>query len=59
MLDLLLLTPGEAMTLVRCEKKQAQISPAQVLSKDQMLQFGLVQAAGPDNTARLDMDGDG
>ncbi len=57
--DLLLLTPGEAMVMVRCEMKDSQIAPAQVLSKDQMLQFGLVQAAGPDNTALLDVDGDG
>ncbi len=57
--DLLLLTPGEAMVMVRCEMKGAQIAPAQVLSKDQMPQFGLVQAAGPENTVLLDVDGDG
>jgi hypothetical protein len=33
--------------------------PVQMLSKDAMPQFGLVQAAGPDNTALLDVDGDG
>ncbi len=57
--DLLLMTPNEAMVMIRCEMKEGKIVPAQVLGKDQMLQFGLVQAAGPENTARFDADGDG
>ena len=57
------LTPGEPMVVVRCELKgegaAAALTPAQILTKDQMPQFGLVQAAGPDNTMLLDVDGDG
>jgi hypothetical protein len=58
-LDLLLLTPGEAMVMVRCEQKDGAYTPVQMLAKDAMPQFGLVQAAGPDNTVLLDVDGDG
>lgn len=57
--DLLLLTPGEAMVMVRCEQNGGAYAPAQVFTKDTMPQFGLVQAAGPDNTMLLDADGDG
>lgn len=57
--DLLLLTPGEAMVMVKCEQKGEAFTPLQMLAKDAMPQFGLVQAAGPDNTALLDVDGDG
>jgi hypothetical protein len=57
--DLLLLTPGDPMVMVRCEQKGDAFTPAQMLSKDAMPQFGLVQAAGPDNTALVDVDGDG
>lgn len=57
--DLLLLTPGEAMVMVRCESKGEALTPAQMITKEAMPQFGLVQAAGPDNTALLDADGDG
>src|SRR5262249_11892141 len=57
--NLLLLTPGEPMVMVRCEQVNGVFSAVQMLTKDQMPQFGLVQAAGPDNTALLDVDGDG
>lgn len=57
--DLLLLTPGEAMVMVKCEQKDGAYALGQVLTKDTMPQFGLVQAAGPDNTMLLDVDGDG
>lgn len=58
--DLLVLTPGEAMMMVRfASEGGAAPAPVEVLTKDQMQQFGLVQAAGPDNTALLDIDGDG
>ena len=54
--DMLLLTPGEPMTLVLSGDSGR---PATVLSSDDMPQFGLVQAAGPNNTALLDVTGDG
>lgn len=57
--DLLLFTPGEPMVMVRGTDKSEKGRPAQVLTSEQMPQFGLVQAAGPGNTALLDMDGDG
>lgn len=57
--DLLLLTPGEPMMMVRFAADGDSAKPAEVLTKDQMPQFGLVQAAGPENTAILDLDGDG
>lgn len=61
--DLLLLTPGESMVMIKCEQKgegaASALTPTQMLTKDQMPQFGLVQAAGPDNTMLLDVDGDG
>jgi hypothetical protein len=57
--DLLVLTPGEAMMMVRLVSKDGIATPEKVLTKDTMPQFGLVQAAGPDNTALLDVDGDG
>lgn len=63
--DLLLFTPGEPMIMVR-----ATVAPpanggtsrpelTQVLTSEKMPNFGLVQAAGPVNTAMLDVDGDG
>lgn len=63
--DLLLFTPGEPMIMVR-----ATLTPpadggssrpvlTQVLTSEKMPNFGLVQAAGPANTALLDVDGDG
>ncbi len=57
--DLLLLTPNQPMVMVR-GKREGDISrPAEVLTRNEMKQFGLVQAAGPDNTALLDSNGDG
>ena len=50
--DVLVLTPGEPMIAIDTVN-------GDVFTKDQMKQFGLVQAAGPDNTALFDMDGDG
>jgi len=54
--DLMLLTPNEPMILVRGAEGAL---PTQVLQKDDMPQFGLVQAAGPDNTVLADIDDDG
>jgi hypothetical protein len=57
--DLLILTPGEPMMMVRCTLQDGVLTPEKVLTKESIPQFGLVQAAGPDNTALLDVDGDG
>jgi hypothetical protein len=57
--DLLVLTPGEEMFMVRGGEKDGAYSLEQVLTKSEMAQFGLVQAAGPANTALLDVTGDG
>lgn len=54
--DLLLFTPNEPMTMVRGVEDAAT---AKTLTDKTMPQFGLVQAAGPDNTALMDIDGDG
>jgi hypothetical protein len=54
--DLLLLTPGEPMVMVQGAAGAGDLT---VLTDKQMPQFGLVQAAGPDNSALLDIDGDG
>lgn len=56
--DLLLLTPGEPMLMVQGASGETS-GELRVLTDKQMPQFGLVQAAGPDNTALLDVDGDG
>lgn len=53
--DLLLFTPGEPMVMVR---GLGGAEPPAILTDRVMPQFGLVQAAGPDNTALLDIDGD-
>lgn len=53
--DLLVLTPGEPMVMLH----QQPDGQFEVLAKDKMPQFGLVQAASSDNTALLDIDGDG
>jgi len=53
-LDVILFTPNEPMVMVRSIEGEAQ-----VLTDESMPQFGLVQAAGPDNTTMLDVDGDG
>ena len=55
-IDLLLLTPGEPMVMVQGAAGSDELT---VLTDKQMPQFGLVQAAGPDNSALLDIDGDG
>ena len=52
--DLILFTPNEPMVMVR-----SAASDATVLTDDDMPQFGLVSAAGPDNTALFDIDNDG
>lgn len=54
--DLLLFTPNEPMVMVRgVDSKDGP----EALTDRVMPQFGLVQAAGPDNTALMDVDGDG
>lgn len=53
--DLLLLTPDEPMIMLRARPD----ADALVVTRDEMAQFGLVQAAGPANTAVFDFDGDG
>jgi len=57
--ELLLLTPGEPMVMVRCESGEDGLKPTAVLTKEQMAQFGLVQNAGPANTVMLDINADG
>lgn len=54
--DLLLFTPGEPMVMVK--NVGAQDGDAEVLTDKKMPNFGLVQSAGPDNTALLDVDND-
>lgn len=54
--DLLLFTPGEPMVMVR--NVGAEGGDAEVLTDKKMPNFGLVQSAGPDNTALLDVDND-
>lgn len=55
--DLVLFTPGEPLVMVR--NVDAGLEGAKVLTDKSMPQFGLVQAAGPGNTAMLDADKDG
>ncbi len=57
--DLLLLTPNEPMLMVLGESDGNLWTPAELRDKDAMKQFGLVQAAGPANTAIKDLDHDG
>ncbi len=54
--DVLLFTPGEPMVMVK--NVGADASKAEVLNDKNMPNFGLVQAAGPDNTALLDVNND-
>lgn len=54
--DLALFTPGEPMVLVRGLDGPA--AEMKVLTDKTMPQFGLVQSAGPNNTALLNMDDD-
>lgn len=58
-MDLLILTPGEPMMMVHCQDEHGRLSPTKVMTRETIPQFGLVQAAGPENTALLDADGDG
>jgi hypothetical protein len=55
--DLVLFTPGEPLVMVASLDGSAE--EIKVLTDKSMPQFGLVQAAGPENTAQLDIDGDG
>lgn len=55
--DLVLFTPAEPLVMVR--NIDGPADAMKVLTDKTMPQFGLVQAAGPDNTAMLDIDGDG
>jgi hypothetical protein len=61
--DILLFTPNEPMVMVRSTPAEASESGAawtlDVRTDKQMRQYGLVQAAGPENTALFDIDGDG
>lgn len=52
--DFMLFTPSEPMVMVRTTDDGLEF-----LTDDEMRQYGLVQAAGPDNTAMLDIDADG
>lgn len=56
--DLALFTPNEPMVMVRGLGGEGEQAP-QVLTDREMPQFGLVQSAGPENTAQLDIDRDG
>lgn len=55
--DLVLFTPAEPLVMVHSIDGPA--NDMTVLTDKTMPQFGLVQAAGPENTAMLDIDGDG
>ena len=55
--DLLLFTPGEPMVMVR--NISGDEKDMEVLADKKMPNFGLVQAAGPENTDLLDVDADG
>lgn len=55
--DLVLFTPNEPMIMVR-SIDEPEVEP-QVLNDRTMQNFGLVQSAGPFNTALYDADGDG
>ncbi len=55
--DVILFTPNEPMVMVLGLSKPSE--EIKVLTDKSMPQFGLVQSAGPENTASLDIDGDG
>ncbi|MEZ6211785.1 MAG: VCBS repeat-containing protein [Phycisphaerales bacterium] len=55
--DVILFTPNEPMVMVRSVGMGSD--EIEVLTDDKMPQFGLVQAAGTENTASLDVDNDG
>lgn len=54
--DLLLFTPSEPMVMVLADKDGALTD---IRTEKNTSQFGLVEEAGPDNTALLDITGDG
>lgn len=54
-MDIALFTPNEPMIMVA----GLDSGEARVLTNRNMPQFGLVQSAGPENTALLDINGDG
>ncbi|MEM9083100.1 MAG: VCBS repeat-containing protein, partial [Planctomycetota bacterium] len=61
-LDVVLFTPSEPMVMVEGVARAFDGEDAKdpvVLTNDDMPQFGLVEAAGSNNTALLDADGDG
>lgn len=57
--DVLLFTPNEPMIMLRATGASDPDKAFEVLNDKKMPQFGLVQAAGPDNTVLLDINGDG
>ena len=59
--DILLFTPNEPMVMVRSTPKEGADGEwtLDVLTDKRMRQYGLVQNAGPENTALVDIDGDG
>ncbi len=57
--DFILFTPNEPMVMVRTVADEEQGWGFEVLSQDDMPQYGLVSAAGGANTALFDLDGDG
>ena len=57
--DLLLLTPSQPMIMLYNRGAAAEGGAFAVLKREDMRQFGLVSAAGPDNTLSLDVAGDG
>ncbi|MBX3385440.1 MAG: VCBS repeat-containing protein [Phycisphaeraceae bacterium] len=59
LVDILLFTPNEPMIMLRATGDANPEKAFEVLTDKQMPQFGLVQAAGPDNTVLLDIDKDG
>lgn len=57
--DLLLLTPSQPMIMLYNEGGDGESGEFSVLKREDMRQFGLVSAAGPDNTVTLDVNEDG
>lgn len=55
--DIILFTPNEPMVMV-LNVGDTNADNVAVLTDDDMPQFGLVSAAGPENTALFDIDGD-
>lgn len=57
--ELLLLSPGEPMVVVPVNMEGTTATLGGAMTKDTMLQFGLVEAAGPANTLSYDFTNDG